>query len=300
MHNQHKLLRVLQLIHVLKNKPGKSIQSISKMLETTERTVYRYLDLLAHVGFHISKDDFGKFTIDGNADIMELKFTTEEAIFIKTLCLTAGKSSALRDSILQKLYYHSDIYKAGTAIHHAYLSVIVERIQDAIHQKKQVMLSRYHSLNTNQISDRIIEPIQFTDNYQILVAYEPASKENKYFNIERIGDVKILKTGIRYKSKHEFIPPDVFGFAKKGKAHSVTLHMNMRAATLLKESYPMTAAHITTDKKSDSYIFKSDVYDLMPICRFVMSTLDDITFIGGKELKATLKTRAARMSRLNE
>ncbi|MFM7310113.1 MAG: helix-turn-helix transcriptional regulator [Flavobacteriales bacterium] len=267
-------------------------------METTERTVYRYLDLLAHVGFHISKDEFGKFCIDKGNEMLDLKFTTDEAMFLKTLCLTAGKTNPLRDGVLQKLYYHSDVYKAGVEIHHAYLSTLIERTQQAIAEGKQISLIRYQSLNSNKVSDRLVEPIQFTDDLQVLVAYEPASKENKYFNIERIGDIKVLKTSIKHRSKHEFTPPDVFGFAKKGHPIPVEIRMNMRSMLLLKEAYPASAPFITQGAKKNEFIFKSDVFDLKPVCRFILGTLDDIHHVIGKELNAELKKYAARMARL--
>jgi predicted DNA-binding transcriptional regulator YafY len=43
MLNQHKILRVLQLITYLQEKPHKTVQQLSSFLDTTERTVYRYL-----------------------------------------------------------------------------------------------------------------------------------------------------------------------------------------------------------------------------------------------------------------
>ncbi|MBK9402179.1 MAG: hypothetical protein IPN36_15475 [Bacteroidetes bacterium] len=33
-------------------------------------------------------------------------------------------------------------------------------------------MKKYHSVNSNIISDRLVEPICFTDNYQSLAAYE--------------------------------------------------------------------------------------------------------------------------------
>jgi hypothetical protein len=49
MHNQHKILRVLQLISLLKAKPAKSLTYLSGVLGSTELTVYRYLELLTMV-----------------------------------------------------------------------------------------------------------------------------------------------------------------------------------------------------------------------------------------------------------
>ena len=65
MHNQHKILRVLQLITLLKKEPAKSIRFLSRILDSTDRTVYRYLDLVKELGFELQKDQNNKFKIIG-------------------------------------------------------------------------------------------------------------------------------------------------------------------------------------------------------------------------------------------
>ncbi len=65
MHNQHKILRVLQLITLLKKEPAKSIRFLSGILDSTDRTVYRYLDLVKELGFELQKDQNNKFKIIG-------------------------------------------------------------------------------------------------------------------------------------------------------------------------------------------------------------------------------------------
>jgi predicted DNA-binding transcriptional regulator YafY len=56
MYNQNKILRVLQLISLLKKEPSKSIRFLSGILESTDRTVYRYLDLIKELGFELQRD----------------------------------------------------------------------------------------------------------------------------------------------------------------------------------------------------------------------------------------------------
>ena len=63
MHNQNKILRVLQMISVLKKQPAKSIRFLAGILESTDRTVYRYLDLVKELGFELQKDQNNKFLI---------------------------------------------------------------------------------------------------------------------------------------------------------------------------------------------------------------------------------------------
>ena len=65
MHNQHKILRVLQLITLLKKEPAESIRFLSGILDSTDRTVYRYLDLVKELGFELQKDQNNKFKIIG-------------------------------------------------------------------------------------------------------------------------------------------------------------------------------------------------------------------------------------------
>lgn len=50
-----KILRVYQLIVELKQK-NMSIEEIARFLSTSERTAYRYVDLLNEVGFETDKD----------------------------------------------------------------------------------------------------------------------------------------------------------------------------------------------------------------------------------------------------
>lgn len=63
MLNQHKILRVLQLIPLLQQEPPKSIQHLGSILKNTHRTIYRYLDLLWELGFDLQRDHNNKYFI---------------------------------------------------------------------------------------------------------------------------------------------------------------------------------------------------------------------------------------------
>ena len=108
MSNQKKILRVLQFISYLEQKPSKSIQSIASILETTERTAYRYLDLIRDCGFNVQKDNYNRYFIESGVP-SGLLFTSEEAAFLKQLVLTVGSENKLKDSILSKIYIGSDL-----------------------------------------------------------------------------------------------------------------------------------------------------------------------------------------------
>ena len=103
MHNQNKLLRLLQLISALQRSPAKTMHNIANLIGSTERTVYRYLDLLKAVGFNVERDINHKIYIDNDILDIKLMLTADEIKLIQESIKVLGKSSPLIDSINQKL-----------------------------------------------------------------------------------------------------------------------------------------------------------------------------------------------------
>jgi len=269
MYNQHKILRVFQLINLLKAKPSKSIRSLAKTLAIDNRTIYRYFDLLREVGFELEKDSYNRYFIPDEASITPFSLSPDESTLLKELLMTSGKSSMLKDSILKKLYIHSDIHIQGGQVFKAHLSSLVEKAGEAIAKGKQLLIKKYYSANSNTIDDRLVEPIHFTDNYQNLVAFEVASKQVKYFNIERMTALEVMPKAIQHADLHKTSTPDVFGFGESGQTHDVHMWLSLRAYVFLKEEYPLTLPYLKYDKKRDQYRFQVTVNNLAPVQRFV-------------------------------
>lgn len=264
MLNQHKILRVLQLITYLQSKPHKSIDQLSQFLTTTERTVYRYLDLLRECGFDLHKDSSQRFYIE-KGEGEGIQFTNEEAQFLKQLVLTMGGKSKLKDSVLSKIYTGSELSLVTSHLINAKNGKIVERLTRAMINKEQVQLKKYQSINTETISDRVIEPFGFTENYQTVMAYEPASDKNKTYNIDRIGSVEYLNQKFQHEAKHEQQIMDVFGFAYNGQKFPVKLEMSMKEYLLLKAQYPLIAPFVRYKSEKDKYVLEVEVNDLRPL-----------------------------------
>ena len=268
MLNQHKILRVLQLISLLKQEPAKSIHQLGAIIDTTDRTVYRYFDLLRELGFELQRDLFNRYSIPAGSGEGGVKFTNEEAELIRKMVLNFAKNHPLKDSILKKIYLASETTIVSSHLLKAHLGRIVEMLSEAIETKKQVVLKNYHSLNSQKISDRYIEPFAFTDNYRALMAYEPTSGQNKYFNIERITNVELLDGTWVNQDKHALIKPDAFGFGPTGEEISIHFEMSLRAYLLLKEEYPLCSPYLKKIPNSDRYELKMKVNSRVPIDRF--------------------------------
>lgn len=289
MHNQNKILRVLQMISVLKKKPAKSIRFLAGILESTDRTVYRYLDLVKELGFELQKDQNNKFLIVSGDDYETVSFSKEEATLLRDLVLTAGKDSKLKDSVLQKIYLQSEIAIQGNQILKANLGILVAKINTAITENKRVLLKSYHSINTQKISDRLIEPISLTDNYNSICGFEVDTKTNKYYNIERIIEVIILNEQQEFQNLHQLDEMDAFGFSKQnGEKFQVELILTLKAYILLKEEYPKIEKHIKKDKNSAVYHLSIEVNNPKPITRFILGLKDEIVVVGSHEFKEHL------------
>lgn len=283
MLNQHKILRVLQLISLLKKEPSKSIRFLSGILESTDRTVYRYLDLVKELGFELQKDQNNKFLIIGDNDYETVSFSNEEASLLRDLVLSTGKESKLKDTLLQKIYLQSELAIQGNQILRANIGKMVTKINTAINDNKRILLKSYHSINSQKISDRVIEPICLTDNYNSICGFEVDTKTNKYYNLERITEVILLNEQQEFQELHQLDEMDVFGFSKlNGERFEVELILTLKAYILLKEEYPKIEKHIKKNKKSNDYVLKIDVNNPKPITRFILGLKDDIEVTGSK------------------
>jgi proteasome accessory factor C len=283
MFNQNRIYRLFQLINYLKSRPAKSVRSIESFLDTSERTVYRYLDLLNDLGFNIEKDSNNKFFIASTADIDLIPFTPQEAEYLKMLILSAGKENQLAQSVLQKVQQSSEIQLGADSLFKAHLSKIVEQISVAIIEGKQLLIKGYNSANSQSVTDRLVEPTCFTDNYDSVSAFEIKTRLNKYFNIERMTGVEVLDAPMKHEAQHEFYKPDIFGFQGKSMNKEIELEMSMRAYLLLKEEFPMSTAFIKPIPDTGKYYFKANVQSYQAPGRFVMGFLEEVQVLGSKE-----------------
>jgi predicted DNA-binding transcriptional regulator YafY len=283
MFNQNRIYRLFQLINYLRAEPAKSVRSIESFLNTSERTVYRYLDLLKDLGFNIERDVNNKMFIAASSDIDLIPFTPQEADYLKKLILSTGKDNQLAQSVLQKVQQSSEIQIGANSLFKAHLAKIVEQISVAIIEGKQLLIKGYSSANSQSISDRLVEPTSFTDNYDAVSAFEISTNLNKYFNIERMSSVQVLDIPMQHETKHEFLKPDIFGFQDKSMDKEIEIEMSMRAYLLLKEEYPMSTAFIKPIPDTGKYYFKANVQSFKAPGRFVMGFLEEIQVIGSDD-----------------
>lgn len=80
MHNQNRVFRVFELIRELSEEPYKNPKQLAEQLKVSERTVYRYVDLVQSLGYKVFKDEEGAYSLAKN--LHQIPFTTAELKFI--------------------------------------------------------------------------------------------------------------------------------------------------------------------------------------------------------------------------
>jgi predicted DNA-binding transcriptional regulator YafY len=254
-----------------------------RFLDTSERTVYRYLDLLKDIGFNLERDSSNRIWITTNGNIDIVPFTDQEADYLEKLIKTTGKRNVLADSILQKVRLSTDLEIGTNLLFNAHLGHIVEQISLAIIEGRQLLIKNYISANSQTISDRIVEPMCFTDDYESVSAFEVKTQQNKYFNIERMASVEVLDSKMKYEKLHEFYKPDIFGFQGKSMNKEIEIHMSLRATQVLKEEYPMSIPYIKHIPDTDSYQLAAKVQSFQAPGRFVLGFIEDVKVVGSVE-----------------
>ncbi len=275
MFNQNRIYRVFRLINLLKSSPSKSIKRLSESMEVSERSLYRYIELLAEVGFIVEKDSSNRYYL--NHDQIE-SFTKEEAEFISQSISSNQKNNPLVKSIRTKLVLLNEMNVASNEIVASHYSKVISKIQEAIDTQSQVILSKYQSASTESVTDRLVEPVSFSSNFDSITAFEVESGKNKFFKIERIGDVKILDNPFEFEKKHESLVSDIFGFNDTGERHYVRLQLSMRAMLWLKDDYP-SSINFMKEVTDGQWILETEVFSLEPVNRIIRSMPDDIIAI---------------------
>jgi len=295
MADQPGIERLLRLLMMISSGFGSTVDDLAEKLSMSKRTIYRYIDTLKMAGFIITRNE-NHIKVDKNSpyfrDISDLlHFTREEAWILNKAILALDDETFIKQSLTKKLYALYDLKGVPYPVVKKENSEKVIALIRAIEDKKQVILTGYHSSHSSTVSDRVVEPFEFTLNYGYIWCYEPGSKTNKFFKTARISKVTICDQSWTFESLHESEPTDVFRIYGKEKI-PIKIKLTLLAANLLIEEYPMSEEFITPI--SDSvYIFDGWVCNFEGIGRFLLGLMDEIKIINPPQLKAFLNDKIA-------
>jgi len=285
---------ILKILLSLSGTKGYSKVELSENLGISERQIYRYIRAIENVGLEVHKDSNGYYRIPRNTQYRKeltelLKFSEEEAYILTSAIHSITDDHTMKGSLLNKLRAITDYEIAAEIVSNKMLSENIQRLMQAIKNKKQVKLLGYKSGNKGTITDRIVEPFEFTTAYIAIWCYEPESKMNKTFKIQRIERVEILESNWQNTKNHKANLIDVFRISGPYKI-GIEMKMSIKAAGLLTEEYPKSECMISK-LSENSYLFKGWVCSYDGIGRFVLGLSEDIEIVKPLKFKKWLNEK---------
>ena len=292
MSNQAKIERAIKILMTLNNKYGKNVGELAKYVNTSPRTIYRYLDTLKNIGFvvdyKLGADGKRYYYIEKNNDenksISELLYFSEEESYILSKAIQSIENeNVIKQNLAKKLYSLYNFNRVAVPIIKKENSEIIHNITTAISNKNQVVLKNYKSSHSGEIRNRLIEPFGFTSNFISIWCYDIEAQQNKIFKTARIQKVIISDKYWKNEDKHKKGFIDAFRITSFQKI-PVKLQLTLRAYNLLIEEYPLTENDIIK-KDDNTYIYESEVANLKGIGRFTLGLIDEIEIIKPQALK---------------
>lgn len=284
------MLRLLRLLMLLAGKRWHSLQEMKDIMESSERTIYRYLETLETSGFILEKNKSSyRLQKDGTAtrSLQNLMHFTEEEVLIiqETLALIEG-TSPIKEQLIRKLNVLYD-YNALAKIQQSDELTKIHSLSNAIRNKKQVVLKNYRSSNSDKIANRQVEPFDYLPDYRAIWCYELESKRCKQFKLARIQRIETTEKSWEHETEHKIDFTDAFRIASPAPIAKVVAKLSLKAFNLLVEEYPLCAEHIK--EEYGWYRLTIPVAGYRGIGRFVMSLPGEVNVLEPKAFKEFLK-----------
>jgi predicted DNA-binding transcriptional regulator YafY len=287
---QQKILRVLTLLRLLRDPFPKTVKQLSQLLECDERTLYRYRDLLSELGYTIELNERNGWHLPAVKERHAADLTTEEVHLLRTALSSLPVSHPLKQSIQRKLFLKSELLPLSDELAEVRRARTISLLQEAIRHHRVVKLCNYLSVNSDRISDRIVEPLEFDADFSQLTAWEPSLGGIRHFKTARIPDVELLPEVGTYQGHTP--PTDLFGM--DGEPFTIKLQLSRRAHSLLVEEHPAARPYLQPSKdKRFPYRLVAEVRSPAAIGRFVLGLPGEVLVLEPASLLQYLRDKAA-------
>ena len=285
---QPRVERTLRLMRLMSGNVYLTVGQLAKRLDTSTRSIYRYIDTFKTSGFAVEKIADSIYRLismpTGYKDLQKLVyFSEEEARVLTYLIESLDETNSLKSSLYRKLCAVCDTKSIKEYSGTSKNAANVQALGNAMKDRKTVILKDYSSSSSGTVRDRMVEPFEFTNNHIDIWAYDCEKKDVRLFKIARIGWVDILPIDWQHEDEHDKGYLDAFRMQGKTQTH-VRLEMTLRARNLLCEEFPLAIPDVT--EKDGKYILDTKVSKMEGVGRFVIGLMGDIRVLDSPELVA--------------
>lgn len=288
---QPRIERVLRLMRLMSGNSYFTIDELAEKLDTSYRSIYRYIDTFKEVGFAVEKIHGNVYRIvrmpSSFKDISKLVyFSDEEARILCNLIENLDSTNTLKHALYRKLSAIYDLTSIREFSGSKSNAGCVQAIGNAMRDRRKAVLKNYASANSGEVRDRVVEPFGFTNNHIDVWAYDCEKEDCRLFKVPRIDWVDILPDPWTHEQEHHRKRIDAFHMCSDN-AIPVKLEMSLRAKNLLLEEFPLAEAGIR--KEGDRWVYEDNVGMLEGVGRFCIGLAGDVRVVESPELQDYIK-----------
>ena len=211
-----KVVRLLKIYTMIAQKKYPSINRLCEEFEVSERTIFRYLEIINLIdSIEFDKDKEGYRFLQGDR-IKKLTLPEDQLLMLLAVGETvAHLGSSLKDSFQRFIENLTDISKApakkkapvmikiADAVDEEKVSAYFKTISSCIEEHRSVDM-RYHTQHSGEVKERRVDPngLVFYEGIWILIGYCHLREKLLHFALDRIVDLK--ETNLIFKETDGF------------------------------------------------------------------------------------------------
>ncbi len=294
---RHRLYRVFSLIRYLNTPPPRTAKQLISILQSDKSTFYRDIKLIESLGYPVDSDEkhrwFIQFQFPKSGKNL---LSADELLFLQEQLQQVPFNSPqiqLAQRLLQKLDRNQSLIPLADVLPVMHKNRIIQLIRTAIEGEYCLKIKGYRSLTSLTVSDRRVEPLELTQDFRYLIAWDLDKKDQRQFKLDRISDIDLLDQKITPGRASS--PMDLFGLTGT-EWMTVRLKLSATAHHLLVEEFPLSRQYIS--RKGKEVYFEGMVRNWKGIGRFVLGIPGEIEVIAPASFKQYLKERIAQFGQL--
>lgn len=288
MNDYQRLQKIFQLIRLLNTPPAKSVQQLTQRIGSSQSRVYEYLKLLERLGYKIKTDHQSRKSFEMSFPKSgKSVLNADELAYLQEVLQQSSRDTPQATAILHKFDLNLSMIPLADALPKLYANQIRQIIQIGIDNGWCLLLRKYRSLTSNTVVDRHVEPLEITEDFRYLIAWDLDKDAQRQFKLERIEDVDLLSDEQITKGRMAS-PMDIFGLTGEDW-QQVRLKLSPTAHHLILEEFPLSRAYLRHQK--GAVIFDGPVRHWKGVGRFVLGLPGEIEVLHPEAFKAYLNKK---------
>ena len=171
----------------------------------------------------------------------------------------------------------------------------IEFVEEAIREKRRVVLVNYRSRNSNDERDREVEVFGLEPEIGMIRAYDVEKLRTSHFLLNRMDRVKVLDAPWKFGGLHNHHPSDAFNIVDNHKV-MVDLTLSVSAYNDLVERNPNARQYTRKGAEENTYQFQGRVNaKYIGLKQFLLANWRHVTVHSPDELREVIRGEAEAM-----